>query len=71
MSFVGDEDILYKLMSPGENIHNNFKDLIIKYSLKELNFKNSQVESLIKASLNGELHKVRTIATNIYNKLRG
>lgn len=69
--FQGDETILLKLTERSTKINSNWVSLVNNYNLDTLNFKNSQVGRLVKASKEGKTSKANEIARELYNKLRG
>lgn len=70
MTFIGDEDVLYKLQTGNEKMIDNFSKVVQKYNLNELVLVNAQVNKLLDCAVNGEFTKMKSLADKFYNDIR-
>lgn len=69
-SFTGDEDVLYKLFEGTSMMQTQFQNVVKRYKLTDLILKNSQVEKLLKYSLDGQFNDVKRVAKTLYDANR-
>lgn len=70
-SFKGDEDILYKLMEGNSMQHNNFTEIVRRYNLIDIDYKSTQITSLINAANENRYSQLKIISTKLYKTIRG
>jgi hypothetical protein len=69
--FPGDETIIEKLKYGNNKIYSNWTNVVEKFNLDKLNFKNTKIDNLIKAAKNSNYGRMKSIVDELYVKLRG
>lgn len=70
LSFIGDEDVLYKLMNGNDKMLSQFTKVVNQYNLTDLVLTNDQVHSLLVNSSEGKYAHVKRIAKKFYDDTR-